>query len=147
MTRPVRIAFHPVTIRPFVTIEAAPKAEDPTPEVLAAIAQASVAGAIVRVIVRLSRAQGEMLRDGEIRKALTDAHFVAYVKHEITDLARSNRLPEGVRLEQLSPLEVLRVYFEQKGTPPERQEVLLEAAEKLIEACSPERSRTDASEG
>jgi exonuclease SbcD len=137
--------FHPVTVRPFVTITVAARDQDPTQEVLATIAKANVAGAIVRVLLRLSRAQAEVLREVELRKALSSAHFIAYIKNDITDPPRSTRLPAGIRPESLSPLDALKLYFDQRHTPEHRQEVLLAAASKLIEGSigSGERSSSN----
>jgi exonuclease SbcD len=124
--------FHAVWARPFVTVEVRPRQEDPTPEVLAAIERASVSDAIVRVVIRLSREQQALLRQGEVRQALAGAHFLAYVKAELVEEARSGRLPPDVRPESLTPMEALRLYLDDRRLPPDRREVLLRYARSLM---------------
>jgi exonuclease SbcD len=125
--------FRPVWTRPFVTVNVSPKQEDPTPEVLAAIEKAGVGEAIVRVIVHLSRAQEALLREAEVRQALSGAQFVAYVKRDIIEEPRTTRLPAGVRPESLTPLEALRLYLDDRKVAQDRREVLLHHARALLE--------------
>jgi len=125
--------FRPVWTRPFVTVDVRPRQEDPTPEVLAAIERAGVDEAIVRVIIRLSRAQEPLLREVEVRQALVGAQFVAYIKREIVEEQRTARLPAGVRPESLTPLEALRLYLDDRKVAAERREVLLRHARALLE--------------
>ena len=99
---------------------------------LAAIERAGVGEAIVRVIVRLSRAQEPLLREAEVRQALSGAQFVAYVKREIIEEPRTTRLPAGVRPESLTPLEALRLYLDDRKVATDRREVLLRHAQPLI---------------
>ena len=134
--------FRPVWTRPFVTVNVSPRAEDPTPEVLAAIERAGVGEAIVRVIVRLSRAQEPLLRETEVRQALqpkadpplaeAGAQFVAYVKRDIIEEHRTTRLPAGVRPESLTPLEALSLYLDDRKIAADRREVLLRHAQALL---------------
>jgi exonuclease SbcD len=124
--------FHAVWARPFVTVDVRPRQEDPTPEVLAAIERAPVGDAIVRVVIRVSRQQQALLRQAEVRQALAEAHFLAYVKAELTEEARSGRLPPHVRPESLTPMDALRLYFDDRKLPPDRREVLLRYARSLV---------------
>ena len=124
--------FRPVWTRPFVTVNVRPREEDPTPEVLAAIERAGVSEAIVRVIVHLSRAQEPLLREAEVRQALAEAQFVAYVKREIIEEHRTTRLPAGTRPESLTPLEALRLYLDDRKVATDRREVLLRHAQALL---------------
>jgi len=124
--------FHAVWARPFVTVNVRPRQEDPTPEALAAIERAPVGDAIVRVVIRVSRQQQALLRQTEVRQALAGAHFLAYVKTELVEEARSSRLPPDVRPESLTPMEALRLYFDDRKLPPDRREVLLRHARSLV---------------
>jgi exonuclease SbcD len=125
--------FRPVWTRPFVTVNVSPRQEDPTPEVLAAIERAGVGEAIVRVIVHLSRAQEPLLREAEVRQALSAAQFVAYIKREIIEEHRTTRLPAGVRPESLTPLEALRIYLDDRKVAADRREVLVQHARALLQ--------------
>jgi exonuclease SbcD len=124
--------FRAVWARPFVTLDLRPRQEDPTREVLAAIERAPVSDAIVRTIISVSRQQQALLRQAEVRQALAGAHFLAYVKAELTEEARSGRLPPDVRPEALTPMEALRLYFDDRKLPPDRREVLLRYAGSLL---------------
>ncbi|MDP2948021.1 MAG: hypothetical protein Q8P22_00585, partial [Chloroflexota bacterium] len=66
-------------------------------------------------------------------QALGGAHFVAYIKSELVEEARSGRLPPEVRVESLGPLEALGLYFEERKVAAERREVLLRYAHSLVE--------------
>jgi exonuclease SbcD len=125
--------FRPVWTRPFVTVSVRPRGEDPTPEVLVAVEKANVGEAIVRVIIHLSRAQEALLREVEVRQALSAAHFLAYVKREIIEEPRTTRLPAGVRPESLTPIEALGLYLDDRKVAQGRREVLLRHARALLE--------------
>lgn len=66
--------FEPVSSRRFATVSVAPKAEDPTDEVLAAVDSAGVADAIVRVVVACDRARYGTLDQARVRAALASAY-------------------------------------------------------------------------
>jgi exonuclease SbcD len=131
--RRVAFSFHRVDARRFLTIEAVVPADDldPTTTVLAEIArrQGEVKDAVVRLhVVVPAPAQG-LLRDGEIRSALSEAyHFT--VAREVKDEARI-RLG-NVAAGELAPLEALKAWLETRKTSPERMKTLLEYGEKLI---------------
>ena len=132
--------FERIAARPFVTVDASVpnNEENPTDFVVRAIERCPVAGAIVRLRVKLSGAQSGRLRDADLRPALSPAHYVASISRELTDEAR-RRL--GVEPSDLQPLAALRLYLESQGAGPERRDVLLERAEGLLastdEAAAP----------
>ncbi|HTE84501.1 MAG TPA: exonuclease subunit SbcD [Dehalococcoidia bacterium] len=130
--RVVSIDFREVHARRFVTIAVSPRGEDPTDEVVAAIERAGVADAIVRVQLALRPAQDALLREAEIRHALVDAHYIASITRDVEQPAR-RRLSSDHEPEQLTPLDALKLYLEQKGIVAEQQAVLLEHAQRLIE--------------
>jgi hypothetical protein len=82
-----------------------------------------VKDAVVRLhVVVPAPAQG-LLRDGEIRSALSEAyHFT--VAREVKDEARI-RLG-NVAAGELAPLEALKAWLETRKTSPERMKTLLE---------------------
>jgi len=125
--------FVQVKARPFVTIWAdAREADDPTQVVLDEIAHKDVMEAVVRVNVKLKAHQEAGLREKDIAAALTRQHagYVAAISKDVEREARA-RLG-GATPEGLSPLELLKRYFESKGTEPERTQQLLERATKII---------------
>jgi exonuclease SbcD len=134
--RVVRVGFHEVQARRFVTIALTPREDDPTDEVVAAIERANVADAIVRVQLTLKAGQDALLRDADLRRALSGAHHVASIAREVEQPAR-RRLSSDHEPEQLTPLDALRLYLEQKGVPAEEQAVLAQHAQRLLQRNSP----------
>jgi exonuclease SbcD len=121
--------FVEVAARPFVTILVdARSADDPTEAVLAAIAQQSVIGAIVRVTVRLRADQD--LHDQNVRAALREADFVAGINRQVDQVAR-DRLG-GVSPEGLTHDQLLARYLSAKQVPADRAAILLQRAADLM---------------
>lgn len=119
--------------RPFITIAVDVRGEegDPTPAVLAAIAQRDLTDAVVRVSLRLRAEQETLLQEREVLRALqAAAYFVAGMGKEV-ERAERQRLG-AVSVESLAPQELLARFFEVKGVPPERAARLLQAAEELM---------------
>ena len=130
--RLVDFRFQPVQARPFVTIDVrvAPGEPDPTAAALRAIGRRQVSDAVVRVNVRLPAEAETSLREGEIREALRDAHYIAALNREVEG-ARRVRLGSEVA-DGLQPLQALRLFLESKGTEEGRQDRLLRYAEGLM---------------
>jgi exonuclease SbcD len=131
--REVSFDFHPVKARRFLTIKVnvGPQEADPTQAVLKAIARHQIEDAIVRVQVAIPERLEGLLEEGEIRKALKDAHFIAAIAR---DVARERRpRMAGWSAEGITPLQALEVYLNSKSTSPERIKQLLEYGERLIQ--------------
>ena len=123
--------FHRLDARRFVTIEVKATGDDPTTQVLDAIAQTDTADAVVRVLIHTTADREPLLRDDEIRRALQPAFYVAAVAHEVE---RKIRLRLGqVNVEEMTPRQVLVRYLEARQTPPERIELLLRHAERIFQ--------------
>ncbi|TAK34685.1 MAG: exonuclease subunit SbcD, partial [Chloroflexota bacterium] len=97
--------FVPVRARRFLTIEVNADVADPTQAVLESIASHDIAGSVVRLVIRLSAHNEHLLKEGEIRRALRPAYYVAAVAKQVAQEARS-RLTSHTA-EELSPLETL----------------------------------------
>ena len=126
--------FRQVAARPFVSIDVnVPSvAEDPTGEVLRAIARKDVNDAVVRVRITLPAEAERHLREGEIRQALLSAHYVAAINRESVDSGRRTRLgAEAAR--GLQPLQALRLYLESRDLDPERRERVMRQAQSLLD--------------
>ncbi len=126
-----RYEFHPLNTRPFVTVRVEADGDDPTTQVLEAIADHDVTDAVVRVIVCTTADKEPLLRDSEIRRALANAFYVAAVVKEVERPARL-RLGQEALVAELTPLEILERYFEFKQTPAERVQLLLDHAAALL---------------
>jgi exonuclease SbcD len=131
--RQVSYEFQPVHARRFLTIKVTlpPLEPDPTQAVLDAIARHDIRDAIVRVQVAISERLEGLLDEGEIRKALKDAHHVAAIARDI-ERERRPRLA-GFTAEGMTPMEALEVYLNSKNISKERIKVLLEYGQRLIE--------------
>ena len=129
----VSYGFHPVRARRFLTIkvDVAPQETDPTQAVLRAISRHNVEDAVVRLQVRLPERLEGLLYDGEIRRALRDAHFIAAIAKDV-ERGRRPRMP-GWSAKGITPLEALEAYLSSKGTSPDRTKELLEYGQGLIQ--------------
>ncbi len=132
--RRVTYEFHPVKARRFLTIEVALKEDetDPTTTVLTAIhsQRENIPDAIVRLNISLPSSVEKNLRKAEIKEALNKAHQSSIIPKTTQD----TRLRMGNRpAEDLNPLEALKTYLETQNLLAERQKLLLEYGEKLIE--------------
>ncbi len=123
--------FHSVKARPFLTIKVDISAQepDPTAAVLRAIARHRIKDSIVRLQVQIPEGLEGMLQEGEIRRALKDAHFIAAIARDVQREHRP-RL-SGLSAEGMTPLEALKAYLETKK-PDIDPKVLLEYGERLI---------------
>jgi exonuclease SbcD len=125
--------FHRVEARRFVTIRKDVRDQaDPLATLLETIAQYDVADAIVRVLIQAQTEQEGLLRDDDIRRALSEAYFVASISKEM-ERAYRQRLG-GESPEELTPAELLTYYLKSKDTPSERVDVLLQHAEDIFHA-------------
>lgn len=125
--------FHRVEARRFVTIRKDVRDEaDPLAAILETITQHDIADAIVRVIIQTQPEQEGVLRDGDIRRELGEAYFVASISKEM-ERAYRQRLG-GESPEELTPAELLAHYLKSKDTPRERVELLMQHAEEIFQA-------------
>ena len=123
--------FVEVKARRFKTILVdARESDDVTMAALAEIAQHDVEDAIVRVIVRLRPEQEASLRERDLRAMLKSADYVAAITKDVERVERSRlggQNPEG-----LSPLELLELYLQSKGTTEDRIRRVMEHARKIV---------------
>jgi exonuclease SbcD len=133
-----RYEFHAVDARPFVTVRVKADGDDPTAQVLEAVAACDVTGAVVRVIIQMTAEKEPLLRDNEIRSALASAFHIAAIVKDVKRPARL-RLGQEALVAELTPLEILERYFEVKGTPPDRTQLLLDRATGLLTEMAQEK--------
>ncbi len=116
--------------RPFVTVEVDARSDDPTAEVLEAIADRDIEDAVVRVIIHTAAEKEALINEDEIRRALAGAFYIAAI---VKDVERKVRLRLGNQpIEEMTPHQMLERYFQVKQTPPERIKLLLEHAEEIF---------------
>jgi len=132
--REVSFEFHPVNIRRFLTVNVTLEPDDinPSATLLNTITaqREKVKDAIVRLNINVPAQIENQVSDTAIREALKEAHYYTVAQ----DVQRETRLRMGNRTaEEIMPGDALKAYLESKNIPPERQKVLLEYGEKLIE--------------
>jgi exonuclease SbcD len=126
-----RYEFMPLEARRFVTVRVQADGDDPTAQVLDAIAAHDLADAVVRVIIETTADKEPLLRDSEIRRELATAFHVAAIVKEVERPARL-RLGQDALVAELTPLEILERYFEVKQIPAERISLLMDRARALL---------------
>lgn len=128
--------FVPLPARPFLTIDVTSEKDDPTEEVLDALAGRSFDGMIVRVRAHLTPANQARLRENEVRLALRDASFVVLhrdVSREWREARRGEHYSTG-----MTPLEALKIYVEQQGSPYDERgrALLLATGQELVRSVT-----------
>jgi len=116
--------------RPFVTVEVDVRGDDPTAEILEAIAAHEIEDAVVRIIIHTVAEKEPLINEDEIRRALAGAFHIAAI---VKDVERKVRLRLGDQpIEEMTPRQMLERYFQVKQTPPERTQLLLKHAEEIF---------------
>jgi len=122
--------FVDVEARPFVTVDVEANGDDPTAQVVAAIAHHDIADAVVRVIIHTTPDREALLRDESIYQALRPAFHVAGIIRDVKRQVRL-RLGEGA-IEKMTPRQLLERYFQARQVPPQRIEVLMKYADEIL---------------
>ncbi len=130
----VAFDFHPTDGRRFLTIDVTLTAQDtdPTAVILMKISEQvdKIKDAIVRLQLSLPSEIEGFLKDTEIRNALKDAYYFTIAR----DIKRESRPRLGNwTAAEVTPIDALKIYLEQKKSSPERVKELLEYGQKLIE--------------
>lgn len=123
--------FRELDARRFVTIRVTADADDPTVQIVEQIERAQIDEAVVRVIVRTTADRDVLIRENEIRRALSNAFYVAAIVHDVVRPERM-RLGDQQEIASLTPLEALERYLQVRETPPERIAALRSHAEMLL---------------
>jgi exonuclease SbcD len=125
--------FQKLDVRPFLTIRVTADSDDPTAQIVDAIAQMPIDDAVIRLIIRTTAEGDVLIQENKIRRALSGAFYVAAIVH---DVVRLENIPLGDRADvaSLTPLKALERYLEVKETDPDRIQELTTRAESLLTA-------------
>ncbi len=129
--RRVSYNFQPISGRRFITIKVniEPQDQEPTSTILKAISQHEIADAIVRLQISLPQEIEGQILDGDIRNTLKEAHYYTIAK----DIKRESRLRLGNQTaEEITPIEALKAYLEDKKFSQSYSKLLLKYGEELI---------------
>jgi DNA repair protein SbcD/Mre11 len=123
--------FVSIPARRFVEIDVDADVEDPTAKILAAIADRDVQDAVVKVLYHISQEKLPLVRESEIREALSPAFLVVSVTK---DVQRDNQAVRNRLLnESLDPIQALEMFFDTKDDSRKRKSELMEYARPLID--------------
>lgn len=123
--------FMPVPARPFVTLRLDAQEGDPLVLLDAELERQDIADAIVRVIITVTAEQSDLIQEREIRERLRAAYLVAgVVKEEIKATPRSR---DSELTESLGPMQALERYIASNPDYADRQQALLERAQRLLQ--------------
>ena len=129
--RRVSYNFQPISGRRFITIKVniEPQDQEPTSTILKAISQHEIADAIVRLQISLPQEIEGQILDGDIRNTLKEAHYYTIAK----DIKRESRLRLGNQTaEEITPIEALKAYLEDKKFSQSYSKLPLKYGEELI---------------
>ncbi len=131
-------SFERVDARAFLTISVKVRLDDTdtTDTVLKEVSRHYIDGSIVRLQIQVPAELEGHLRDGEIRGALENAHFVASISKEVLDRPRTRLGPGYSR--GLDPREALDVYLATRDISEDRAELLRRQAERLMGEQAPD---------
>ena len=105
--------------------------DDPTTRILTEIEQNldRIREAIVKLHMVIPRGMEAHIRDSEIYKALKDAYFVTVAKEFKQEIRQALNVEA---IEELTPLEAVKIYLEARHTPENKKKILLQYGEQLI---------------
>ncbi len=137
--RKVSYQFHPVSVRRFLTVNVNLEPDDinPTATLMNTITaqQDKIKDAIVRLNIMVPAQAENRVSGSDIREALKEASYFTVAQ----DIQRETRLRMGDRTaEEIAPIEALKAYLDLKNVSADRQKVLLEYGEKLIDGPEPD---------
>lgn len=128
----VKWEFCSLPVRSFQTIKVnVSDAENPHTELLKVISKTQIKDAVVRLIYQLRSEQLDLIDNGVLHQALSEAHTYTIQPELVSQLARP-RLPELAKGNSIDPLKALKTYLESREDIQDIQEEMLEAAAKLL---------------
>ncbi|NES78750.1 MULTISPECIES: exonuclease SbcCD subunit D [unclassified Okeania] len=128
----VKWEFCALPVRNFQTIKVnVSEAKIPQAELLKAISKTQIKDAVVRLIYQLRSEQLDLIENGVLHQALSEAHTYTIQPELVSQLARP-RLPELAKGNSIDPLKALKTYLESREDIQDIQEEMLEAAAKLL---------------
>jgi exonuclease SbcD len=123
--------FVPVPARRFVEIEVDADVDEPTEKILSAISGKEIEDAVVKLLYHVHQDRLPLVREADIRQALSPAFMVVSVTRHVlpdTQAVRNRLLTESV-----DPLQALEMYLDTKDDYRKRKAQLMEYARPLIE--------------
>jgi exonuclease SbcD len=123
--------FISVPARRFVEIEVDADVEDPTAKILAAIAEGEIQDAVVKLLYHIPSDKLALVREPEIKDALSLAFMVVSVTRDVIRDTQASR--NRLLTESLDPVRALEMYFDTKEDNKKRKGDLMKYARPLID--------------
>jgi DNA repair protein SbcD/Mre11 len=123
--------FISVPARRFVEINVDADVDDPTAAVLKAISENEIEDAVVKLKYSISQGKLALVRDPEIREALSPAFVIVSVTRDVTRDTQAIR--NRLLTESLDPTKALEMYFDTKDDFRKRKDDLMTYARPLID--------------
>ncbi|MFC1865923.1 exonuclease SbcCD subunit D [Chloroflexota bacterium] len=134
-SRKVSYRFHKLEGRRFISIKVDIKADNqqPTASILEAINKHNIKDSIVRLQISLPHESKAQIVDSEIRNAVKEAHYFTVS----WDIKRESRTRLGsYNAEEITPIEALKAYIEDKKFSKSYSKTLLKYGRELIKEQS-----------
>lgn len=126
-------AYEFVTIptRNFIDLEVDADCDDPSAKIISAIQSCDIADAVVKLRYKLPQEKLPLIREQEIREALSGAFIIVSITREVAQdkSAMRNKLLN----ESLDPVQALEMYFDTKDDLRKRRDELMDYARPLID--------------
>jgi DNA repair protein SbcD/Mre11 len=133
--RDARIERIDLQTRAFLEINLdASHAEDPTAYLLAELEKRPIADAVIKVSYKIPREKLALVREDEIRKALSVAHTLVALSRELPGGSASTR-SEGLT-ESVTPQQALALYLDNQPRLLSLRDDLVTAAQRLLDEVS-----------
>lgn len=134
-----RIEFVPLPARPFKTLRwDMSHSEHPQDDLLTALAQVPLDGAIVRLLYTIQPQQMAQIDDSALHQALAPSHSYSIQAEFVSQLA-TPRVPELAEGHHLNPLEALATYLDRRDDlAPLKPDLLKAAADLMAEVELPQ---------
>ena len=108
-----KYAFHSISPRPFVTVEAdLLKVEDPTEFLLGKISKAIIPGCVLRCRYKIDQERSELINEKKLLAAASDCLTVRLQPEIVVDRSRG-RLPQLTESSVTTPISALSTYLEE----------------------------------
>lgn len=131
--------FISVPARRFVEIEVDADVEDPTSCIIAKIESKQIEDAIVKLIYHIPAEKLPLVRESEIRRALSPAFLVVAIIKNI--IHKRETVRNRLLNESLDPLRALDMYFETVENFRKRKSELMDYARPLVEELIAEENK------
>jgi exonuclease SbcD len=124
-------SFVSTPARRFVEIDVDADVPDPMAAILKTVEEADVEGTVVKLLYHISEEKLPLVREAEVREALSGAFMVVSVSKDV--LRKDNRTRNRLLNESLDPMQALEMYFDSREENKKRREELLEYTRPLLD--------------